>query len=93
MAISKNDLRKCLLKKFEFQEVSGSKHEAVSFFVHGKKVATTRFSRSHRDLSDKILRLIARELWVQLSDLKEMYRCTKGPDEYVAHLKRNGYLE
>lgn len=93
MAISKNDLRKCLLKKFGFQEVAGSKHEAVSLFVNGKKVATTRFSRSHRDLSDKTLRLIARELWVQLSYLREMHGCTKGLDEYLSHLEKYGYLE
>ncbi len=93
MAIAKNDFRKCLLKKFEFQEVSGRKHEALSFFVNGKKVATTRFSRSHKVISDSILRQIARQLWVQLSYLKQMYGCTKGADEYLVHLKKNGYLK
>jgi len=66
MPIPKRDLRRCLIGKFHFQVVPGSRHEAVALFVGDVKIATARFSRSHAELNDSILTLIARELWVNL---------------------------
>ncbi|HNS45184.1 MAG TPA: hypothetical protein PKH37_08160 [Alphaproteobacteria bacterium] len=93
MPIKKHDLRQCLLQKFRFEEVPGSKHEAVSLFVDDKKVATTRFSRAGKDISDQLLRLIAREIWVQLGYLKEMYDCTKSRDDYLQHLQNSEHIQ
>lgn len=36
----------------------GTKHDAISLIVEGRKVATTRFSRGHAELSDSILTII-----------------------------------
>lgn len=82
MPIPKDRLRTCLIGKFRFEEVPGSKHEALSLFVDGRKVATTRFSRSYSEINDTILKMIAREIWVQLKYLKQMYECTKSRDDY-----------
>lgn len=92
MPIAKRDLRRCLMRKFHFEEVSGNPHEAISFFVGDKKVATARFSRSHQEINDTILRLIAREIWVQLGYIKKMCRCTKSHEDYLEHLRENGHL-
>ncbi len=92
MPIPKKDLRRRLIKKFHFQQVSGSRHEAVALFVDGRKVATTRFSRSGKDVSDKILSLIARQIRVNLGYLKQMHGCTKGSDDYMDHLRKTGYI-
>jgi hypothetical protein len=92
MPILKRDLRRCLIQKFGFEEVPGSRHEAVSLIVEGRKVATTRFSRSGRDIDDSLLTLMARQIRVNLSTLKQMHSCTVGLDEYLAHLERGGHL-
>jgi len=92
MPIPKRDIRRCLMKKFHFQEVPSSKHEAVALFVGEKKVATARFSRSHRELSDNILRLIAREIWVNLGYLKRTYDCTKSCQDYLDRLRETDHL-
>jgi hypothetical protein len=93
MPVKKRDLRQCLLQKFRFEEVPGSKHEAISLFVDNKKVATTRFSRCRKDISDPLLMLIAREIWVQLGYLKEMYDCTKSRDDYLQYLQNSKHIE
>ncbi len=92
MSIEKNKLRKCLLKKFEFTKSKKKKHRSVSLIINGKKVASTLFSGSHHTLDDSILALIAKELWVKLAFLKEMYGCTKSRDNYIEHLRKSGLL-
>ena len=93
MEITKKDLQSKLVTKFHFQTVDGSRHEALALFVDGRKVATCRFSRSHRSLSRQVLTLIARELWVQSGYLTRMYSCTIGRCDYLQHLQETGKLE
>ena len=92
MPKAKRDLRRCLIQKFGFSEVAGSRHDAVSLMVDGKKVATTRFSRSVQEIDDIVLGLIARELWVNLNALKRMCECTISRDDYLQMLRRAGHL-
>lgn len=92
MPIPKQDLRRCLIKKFGFEAVEGSKHEAVALFLDDHKVATTRFSRSQRDIPDTILGIIAREICVQLGDLKSMYGCSLSREDYLELLRRTDHL-
>lgn len=80
------------MRKFGFEEVAGSKHEALSLIVGGRKVATTRFSRSWQDIDDSILRLIARELWVTAKDLKQMCDCLISHEQYLQRLRNEGRL-
>ena len=87
MAIGKDDLRTCLIDKFGFTPVPGTKHRAVSLFIEGRKVATTRFSGSHVTLSDNILLMIGREIWVLSGELKRMYGCTMSRADYLAELR------
>lgn len=91
--MEKSALRSCLIRKFGFKEVEGSKHDAVTLYEDGRKVATTRFSRSKKikELDNQILKLIARELWVQTNYLKKMYGCTISKEEYLLFLQKNGY--
>ena len=93
MPITKSDLRRCLVQKFGFSDVSGSKHEALSLIVDGRNVATTRFSRSWNDIDDSMLRQIARELWSKAQDLRQMCDCTISRDEYLQKLYREGHLD
>ena len=93
MPIPKRDLRRCLTSKFHFQEVPGSKHEALALLVGDVKIATARFSRSHAELSDSILTLIARELWVNLGYLKRMVECTRSFQDYLDRLRETGHLQ
>ena len=93
MAIKKRDLYQCLLTKFGFEEVSGSRHEAVAIVVEGRKIATTRFSRAGHEICNQILTMMARQLWVQLGFLKKMYGCSKDRDDYLDHLRRTNRFE
>lgn len=92
MPIKKRDLRRCFLQKFGFEEVAGSRHEAVALIIGGRKVATTRFSRGHREIGDKVLTMIAREIGVPLGYLKRMHDCTRDRSEYLSHLRNTGRL-
>jgi hypothetical protein len=93
MSIRKTELQKILTQKFGFTEVPGSRHEALALFVDGYKVATVRFSRSHKEISDPIFRLLARECWVQSGYLREMVQCSKSHSDYLDYLQKNGYLQ
>lgn len=92
MLKSKSDLRRCLVGKFGFAEVAGSKHEALSLIVGGRQVATTRFSRSWRDVDDSMLQQIARALWVTSQELRRMCDCTISRDEYLSRLRNEGHM-
>jgi hypothetical protein len=93
MAIAKDDLRTCLINKFGFTPVPGTNHRAVALFINGRKVATTRFSGSHVTLSDDILLMIGREIWVQMGELKKMYGCTIGSEDYRARLRDRKHIQ
>lgn len=93
MAISKRKLIGCLEKKFHFEPVAGSRHDAVALFIDGSKVATTRFSRSHEDVSESLLRQIAKQCRVQLGEFKGMYECTVSYDDYIDLLTQQGYIK
>jgi hypothetical protein len=82
-----------LRNKFGFQAVPGTKHEALSLIVDGRKVASTRFSRGHAEISDDILTLIARQIGVNLGQLKKMYGCSISKDVYLQLLRDKNRLD
>lgn len=82
MAIKKREVKKKLLKKFTFVEEPGSKHEHYVLYLDGFKFAATYMSRSHREISDTNLRLMAQQIGVNLKTLKQMVKCTFTKDEY-----------
>jgi hypothetical protein len=90
MPIKKLDLQQRLRRKFGYQDVDGSKHEALELVIDDRKIATTRFSRSGSDISDGVLAQIAKELWVQLGYLKGMYNCTNTCEDYLQRLRESG---
>ena len=92
MAIDKRKLKKCLTGKFGFVEVGGTNHEAVALIVGGRKVATTRFSRSWDEVDNSMLTQIAHQIWVDSKALKQMYECTMERDAYIERLQQEGYL-
>ena len=92
MVIPKRNLQKCLRKKFGFVDVGGSKHDALALFYEDRKVATVRFSFGQREIDDTILKLIAKEAWVQLGFLKGMYSCKKSEQDYIKFLDENNLL-
>jgi hypothetical protein len=88
MPIKKRVVQSSLMGKFGFIEVEGSEHDAVSLFVQGKKIATTRFSRGHREISDDILGLMAKQIGVNLATFKNMIGCTVELQEYLRILRQ-----
>jgi len=92
MPIDKKDLRRCLVQKFGFQDVPGTKHDAVALFVKDRKVATTRFSRGRDTINPAILSQIAKQIWVQLSYLQGMYDWHNSCEDYLELLRHNDRL-
>jgi len=92
MPIEKKDLRRCLVQKFGFEQVPGTRHDAVALFVGGRKVATTRFSRGHDDINPAILSQIAKQIWVQLAYLQGMYDCHNSRQDYIELLRQSGRI-
>jgi hypothetical protein len=95
--IPKADLQRALVRKFAFEAVPGSKHEAHTLKVDGKKVATTRFSRGLRseDLGPALLRQIALQLRLDSEPLKKicgMVECSVSQEDYLRELRDAGVL-
>lgn len=94
MPYSKRRVKRELIRKFGFEEVEGSKHEAIAFYYCGEKVATTRFSRgSVRDIDNNILNFMAKEVRVyRLGFFKDMIDCPKSLEDYINRLKELHYI-
>lgn len=92
MPIKKLDLQRSLRQKFGFEEVAGTKHEAVALFIDDRKVATTRFSRGYNEVGDRVIGFIARDLGVNTGFLKGMHLCTNSAADYVRRLREAGRL-
>jgi hypothetical protein len=89
-----------LINKFGFEwvKVGGRQpHERLAFKYHGKKVATTGFSRGFRantDIDDSLLTPYAREVRVQTTQqFKGMIKCTVNQEAYLEILRGQGYIE
>ena len=95
--ISKADLKRALKQKFGFEPVRGSKHEAFSLVVEGRKVAMTFFSRGARSevLGPALLRQIGNQLRLEHSPtqvLRDMVGCSVSREQYLRELRERGYL-
>lgn len=66
----------------------------LPFFMGGRKIATTRFSRgSGKDIGDALLGRMAQEVRVRnLGFFKGMIDCPKSLDDYVDSLRDTGYI-
>ena len=92
MPLPKRQLVRSLRRKFHFEDVPGTRHDALSLFVGGTKVATTRFSRSGREIGDGLLKQIAGQLRVDLQTLKAMHDCSVSREDYLRLLGDEGFL-
>lgn len=92
MGMPLRELEDKLRRKFLFEAGKGTKHESITLIVDGRKVATARLSRGHKTISDSILTMIAREIGVNLGQLKKMCGCTMSREEYLSHMRESGRL-
>ena len=86
LPIAAADLRSALSNKFGFAEASGAKHDKYRLEISGQYVAHTVVSRSHREISDALLSVVARQLGVSSGDLRSMIQCTIDRAGYLALL-------
>jgi hypothetical protein len=90
------DVKDALLKKFGFQEIQRkrSKHDGLTFYHEGRRVATTWFSRaSGRTIQDEILKQMAEQVGVYtLNFFKGMITCSKSLDDYVQRLRERDII-
>lgn len=71
-----------LVNKFGFEEHQ-THHNRYQLRIDGQLVAWTKLSHGHREESDQMLAVIARQLGVSRRDLYDMVECRLDRDNYV----------
>lgn len=93
MSLKKRDIHSKLISKFKFTP-SDTHHERFSLYIDGYKILSTHTSRSHEDIDNPLLLLMAREMGVnQIKIIKEMFNCTISRRDYLRILKQNHYFD
>ena len=77
------DMRNCLLRKLHCQEVEGRRHTLYLVYHQGKVVASTNMSRGDSEVYDPLFSQMAKELCIQSTVLKKLYRCPYDFDDYL----------
>ncbi|MCC7353270.1 MAG: hypothetical protein IT330_05885 [Anaerolineae bacterium] len=87
MSIEKDALSDCLVKKLHFMPAGGTNHQLYALYYPDGKVSTyLDRHRSKRDVDDKILKWIAKQMRVNMGQLKRLYSCTLTYEWYLEHL-------
>ncbi len=80
------------LQKKGFQERQGD-HAFYHLFVDGKKtVVSTKISHGEKDIGDKLLGMMARQVRLTRKQFGELVDCPMSAEEYVAILRKSGVV-
>jgi hypothetical protein len=82
MSIPARRMHAVLVNKLGFY-VEERRHRVYLLEVRGKTVAQTLMSHGARELDDRLLGLVARQMGVTLSQLKALVKCTLSRDDYL----------
>ena len=87
MPISRKDAETSLQRK-GFMQLSGDHNFFVYHTLDGKKTAVrTKTSHSHRDLSDGLLAVMARQCRLSNSQFKDLVHCPLSREAYEQELR------
>ena len=93
MTLKKRDIHSKLVSKFKFTRLETS-HEKFSLYIDGHKILSTHTSRSHEDIDNTLLLLMAKEMGVdKLNTIKQMFECTISREDYLQILLDKHYFD
>lgn len=86
------DVRASLIKKFGFSPAQhkSTDHEWLKLDLPGSERVLTKFSHGEREIRDRLLGIIARQLKVGLPYLGGMIDCRNSREDYYQHLQSLG---
>jgi hypothetical protein len=81
-----------LVNKLGFSR-RGRKHRVYTLQIEGREVARTLISHGAKEISDRMLATMARQMGITSSQLKAIVRGELGKEDYYQLLREKGWLE
>ena len=81
-----------LVNKLGFSR-RGRKHRVYTLQIEGREVARTLISHGAKEISDRMLATMARQMGITSSQLKAIVRGELSRDEYYQLLREKGWIE
>jgi len=92
MPASRRRVIRTLKSKLGFDEDVSGHHIWYTLRVDGKIIARTKISHGGRDISDKNLSMMARQMYISAPQLKVIIACRIFKEDYYDILRKKGKL-
>ena len=92
MPISTRKLDSILVNKLGFSR-RGRKHRVYTLQIEGREVARTLISHGAKEISDRMLATMARQMGITSSQLKAIVRGELSREDYYQLLREKGWIE
>ena len=92
MPISARKMDSILVNKLGFSR-RGRKHRVYTLQIEGREVARTLISHGAKEISDRMLATMSRQMGITSSQLKAIVRGEINREDYYRLLREKGWLE
>jgi predicted RNA binding protein YcfA (HicA-like mRNA interferase family) len=92
MPVSARKMDSILVNKLGFSR-RGRKHRIYTLQIEGREVARTLISHGAKEISDRMLATMARQMGITSSQLKAIVRGELSREDYYQLLRQKGWLE
>jgi len=92
MPISARKLDGILVNKLGFSR-RGRKHRVYTLQIEGREVARTLISHGAKEISDRMLATMARQMGITSSQLKAIVRGELSREDYYQLLREKGWIK
>ena len=92
MPISARKMDSILVNKLGFSR-RGRKHRVYSLQIEGREVARTLISHGAKEISDRMLATMARQMGITSSQLKAIVRGELSREDYFQLLRKKHWIE
>jgi len=92
MPISARKMDSILVNKLGFSR-RGRKHRVYTLQIEGREVARTLISHGAKEISDRMLATMARQMGINSSQLRAIVRGELGREDYYQLLREKSWIE
>lgn len=92
MPVSARKMDSILVNKLGFSR-GGRKHRIYTLQIEGKEVARTLISHGAKEISDRMLAIMAKQMGITTSQLKAIVRGELSGEDYYQLLRKKGWIE
>jgi len=92
MPISAQRMDSILVNKLGFSR-RGRKHRIYALQIEGREVARTLISHGAKEISDRMLATMARQMGITSSQLKDIIKGKLDKEDYYQLLREKGWLK